>query len=143
MNINQASPFHLFCFVYIGFANLSNQKLEEEDMNEIQRKIAIWMNVNFSNVVEFNLILHQSSEWYNHIKQEEKLNSLLEVVRSIRELEGLNLEDLKSFLSDIRDIAIANGRFNEDEKQLHDKIARELGINVMTSDKSFKKKLGY
>ena len=143
MNINQASPFHLFCFVYIGFSNLSNQKLEEKDMNEIQRKIAIWMNVNFSNVVEFNLILHQSSEWYNHIKQQEKLNSLLEVTRSIRELKELNQEDLKSFLSDIRDIAIANGRFNEDEKQLHDKIARELGINVMTSDKSFKKKLGY
>ena len=77
-----ATPYHLFCFVYIGFAHLSNKNIGEKEMNEIQRKVAIWMNVNPNNIVEFNLILHQSSKWYNDLKPEEKLTATIEVSRN-------------------------------------------------------------
>ena len=46
-------------------------------------------------------------------------------------------------MSNIRDIAIADGRFNSDEIQLHYRIAKELGINMITIDKNTRKKLGY
>ena len=46
MNTNNKSPYHLFCFVYLGFAQLSNKDFIEKKINEIQKKIAIWMNLN-------------------------------------------------------------------------------------------------
>ena len=33
--------------------------------------------------------------------------------------------------------------FNSEEKHLHDRIAKELGINMMTIEKNRRKKLGY
>ena len=45
------------------------------------------------------------------------------------------------FLSDLRDIAAADGRLNSNEKHLHDKIAKELGINVILIDKNTRKNL--
>jgi hypothetical protein len=143
MNINQLTPHHLFCFVYLGFAHLSNENITEKVIEEIERKVALWMDVNPENIVEFNRILHETSNWYNSLKDEERMNSVLEIAKSIKEIEGFTLENRKAFLSDIRDIAVADGRFSTAEKQMHDVIARELGINIMTTDKNFKKKLGY
>jgi len=143
MNINQRTPYHLFCFVYLGFAQLSNENLSENVMEEIERKVAHWMNVNPSNIVEFNRILHESSDWYNSLKSEDRLETVLEIAKSIQNLEGFTMENRKAFLSDIRDIAVADGRFSSAEKQMHDIIGRELGINIMTTDKNTKKKLGF
>ena len=42
--------------------------------------------------------------------------------------------------SDIRDIAVADCRFNSYEN-IYNRIAKELGINVMTIDKNTIKKL--
>jgi len=143
MNINQRTPYHLFCFVYLGFAQLSNENLSEKVMEEIERKVALWMNVNPNNIVEFNRILHESSDWYNSLKSENRLETVLEIAKSIKNIEGFTMENRKAFLSDIRDIAVADGRFSSAEKQMHDIIGRELGINIMTSEKTIKKKLGY
>jgi len=65
------------------------------------------------------------------------------VAKAINQIEELTLENKKTFLSDIRDIAVVDGRFNETEKHMHDIIARELGINEMTTDKDIKKKIGF
>ena len=143
MNINQRTPYHLFCFVYLGFAQLSNENLSEKVMEEIERKVALWMNVNPNNIVEFNRILHESSDWYNSLKSENRLETVLEIAKSIKNIEGFTMENRKAFLSDIRDIAVADGRFSSPEKQMHDIIGRELGINIITSEKTIKKKLGY
>jgi len=56
------------------------------------------------------------------------------------ELGVLHLK-IKMFLSDLRDIAAADGRLNSNEKHLHDKIAKELGINVILIDKNTRKNL--
>lgn len=143
MNPSQHTPHHLFCFVYIGFAHLSNDTMTEEIVDEIERKIASWMNVNPNNIVEFNRVLHETYDWYNNLKREEKLANVLKVAKSINEIKGFNTENKKTFLSDIRDIAVADGRFSEDEKNMHDMIAKELGINIMTTDKNIQKKIGF
>lgn len=143
MNTNQLTPHHLFCFVYLGFAHLSNDNITEAVIEEIERKVATWMDVNPSNIVEFNRILHEASNWYNNLQDQERMATVLQVAKSINELEGLTIENKKTFLSDIRDIAVADGRFSETEKHMHDIIARELGINVMTTDKDIKKKIGF
>ena len=142
MDKTQATPHHLFCFVYIGFAHLSNT-MTEEIVEEIERKIASWMNVNPSNIVEFNRVLHETYDWYNNLKSEEKLANVLKVAKSINLIEGFTIENKKTFLSDIRDIAVADGRFSQDEKNMHDMIAKELGINIMTTDKDIQKKIGF
>jgi len=101
------------------------------------------MDVNPSNIVEFNKILHETSDWYNSLEPSDKLKTVLEVSKSIKEIEGFTLENRKAFLSDIRDIAVSDGRFSSEEKHMHDIIGKELGINIMTTDKTIKKKLGY
>jgi uncharacterized tellurite resistance protein B-like protein len=107
------------------------------------KKIAIWMDVNPSNIIEFKKIMDETINWCQSIKENERLESVLEIARRINGIEGFTLENKKTFLSDIRDIAVADGRFNSDEKHLHDRIAKELGINMMTIDKNTRKKLGY
>ena len=87
--------------------------------------------------------MDETINWYHSIKQNERLESVLGIARSINTIEGFTLENKKTFLSDIRDIAVAYGSFNSDEKHLHDRIAKELGINVMTIDKNTRKKLGF
>ena len=143
MNTSNQTPYHLFCFVYLGFAQLSNKDFIEKEIEEIQKKIAIWMDVNPSNIIEFKKIMDETINWYQGIRESEKLNLVLEIARQINEIKGFTLENKKTFLSDIRDIAVADGRFNSEEKHLHDRIAKELGINVMTIDKDTRKKLGY
>lgn len=143
MNINQLTPHHLFCFVYIGFAQLSNESISEVVIEEIQRKIATWMNVSPSNIVEFNRVLQETSNWYNSLEESERLSTVLEVAKSINTIEGFGIEYRKTFLSDIRDIAVADGRFSDAEKNMHDRIAKELGINVMTIDKDIQRKIGF
>ena len=143
MNPSHFTPHHLFCFVYIGFAHLSNDTMTEEIVEEIERKIASWMNVNPNNIVEFNRVLHETYDWYNGLKTEDKLANVLKVAKSINEIDGFNIENKKKFLSDIRDIAVADGRFSQDEKNMHDMIAKELGINIMTTDKNIQKKIGF
>ena len=143
MDINKQSPYHLFCFVYLGFAQLSNEEINEKVIEEIERKVAIWMNVNANNIIEFNHILTETYNFYNNLREDERLNKVMEIASQIKNIEGFNLENRKTFLSDIRDIAVADGRFNTKEKQMHDKIGKELGINIMTTDKKVQKKLGY
>lgn len=143
MNKNQPTPHHLFCFVYIGFAQLSNDTITEVMIEEIERKIAAWMNVSPTNIIEFNQVIHETYDWYNSLKSDEKLEAVLKVAKSINEISGFNVENKKTFLSDIRDIAVADGSFSEDEKNMHDMIAKELGINIMTTDKDIQKKIGF
>ena len=143
MNTSNQTPYHLFCFVYLGFAQLSNKDFIEKEIEEIQKKIAIWMDVNPSNIIEFKKIMDETINWYQGIRESEKLNSVLEIARHINDIKSFTLENKKTFLSDIRDIAVSDGRFNSDEKHLHDRIAKELGINMMTIDKNTRKKLGY
>ena len=143
MNTSNQTPYHLFCFVYLGFAQLSNKDFIEKEIDEIQKKIAVWMNLNPSNILEFNKIMDETINWYKSIKENERLESVLEIARSMNAIESFTLENKKTFLSDIRDIALADGRFNSDEKHLHDRIAKELGINMMTIEKNRRKKLGY
>ena len=38
MNTNNKSPYHLFCFVYLGFAQPSNKDFLEKEIDEIQKK---------------------------------------------------------------------------------------------------------
>ena len=143
MNTSNQTPYHLFCFVYLGFAQLSNKDFIEKEIDEIQKKIAVWMNLNPSNILEFSKIMDETINWYQSIKENERLESLLKIARSMNAIESFTLENKKTFLSDIRDIALADGRFNSDEKNLHDIIAKELGINMMTIDKNTRKKIGY
>ena len=143
MNTSNQTPYHLFCFVYLGFAQLSNKDFIEKEIEEIQKKIAIWMDVNPSNIIEFKKIMDETINWYQGIRESEKLNSVLEIARHINDIKSFTLENKKTFLSDIRDIAVADGRFNSEEKHLHDRIAKELGINMMTIEKNRRKKLGY
>ena len=94
------------------------------------------MNLNLSNILEFKKIMDETINWYHSIQENERLEYVLEIARRINGIEGFIFENKKTFLSDIRDIAVADGRFKSNEKHLHDRIAKELGINVMTIDKN-------
>lgn len=143
MRSDQITPHHLLCFVCDGFANLSNPNMSKKTYDEIESKIATWINVNPSNIVKFTNLINDTINWYNSIKTSEKRNYVLKIAKSINIKGIITLERKKSFLSDIRDIAVADGVFNSEEKNLHDRIAKELGINIMTTDKVIRKKIGY
>ena len=143
MRSDQITPHHLLCFVCIGFANLSSPNMSKKTYDEIESKIASWINVNPSNIVKFTNLINDTIIWYDSIKTSEKRNYVLKIAKSINTKGIITLERKKSFLSDIRDIAVADGVFNSEEKNLHDRIAKELGINIMTTDKVIRKKIGY
>ena len=143
MRSDQITPHHLLCFVCVGFANLSNPNMSIKTYDEIESKVATWINVNPSNIVKFTNLINDTINWYQSIKTSEKRNYVLKIAKSINTKGIITLERKKSFLSDIRDIAVADGVFNSDEKNLHDRIAKELGINIMTTDKVIRKKIGY
>ena len=117
------------------------QASQEYQIGYIQEPLLVYRihNNNFTSK-NLKLYINELSLW---IKENERLESVLEIARRINGIEGFTLENKKTFLSDIRDIAVADGRFNSDEKHLHDRIAKELGINMMTIDKNIRKKLGY
>lgn len=117
--------------------------MSKKTYDEIESKVATWINVNPSNIVKFTNLINDTINWYDSIKTSEKLNYVLKIAKSINTIEIITLEKKKSFLSDIRDIAVADGVFNSEEKNLHDRIAKELGINIMTTDKVIRKKIGY
>ena len=52
------------------------------------KKIAIWMNLNPSNILEFNKIMDETINWYQSIKEKERLESLLEITRHINGNRG-------------------------------------------------------
>jgi len=62
------------------------------------------MNLNPSNILEFNKIMDETINWYQSIKENEKLQSVIEIARSMNAIESFTLENKKTFLSDIRDI---------------------------------------
>ena len=83
MRSDQITPHHLLCFVCVGFANLSNPNMSKETYDEIESKIATWINVNPSNIVKFTNLINDTINWYNSIKTSEKRNYVLKIAKSI------------------------------------------------------------
>ena len=50
------------------------------------------MNLNPSNILEFNKIMDETINWYQSIKENERLESVLEIVRRINVIEGFTLK---------------------------------------------------
>ena len=50
------------------------------------------MNLYPSNILEFNTIIDESINWYQSIKDKERLESVLEVERRINGIGGLHLK---------------------------------------------------
>tara|TARA_B100001093_G_C26859689_1_gene1029312 strand:+ start:8747 stop:8956 length:210 start_codon:yes stop_codon:yes gene_type:complete len=48
--------------------------------------------------------MDETINWYQSIKENEKLQSVIEIARSMNAIESFTLENKKTFLSDIRDI---------------------------------------
>ncbi len=135
MKADRITPFHLINFLYIGFAHLTNGEITDAEYAEIQKSSAKWFKVDYSNIALFNKILEETTQWYNSIESDnEKYQSLLEIATQLGNLEEMTADNRKELLSNIRDIAVADGRFGENEKRMHDVIGKKLGINIMTSD---------
>ena len=62
------------------------------------KKIAIWMNLNPSNILEFNKIMDETINWYQSIKENQRLESLLEIARRINGIEGFKLKKKNIFV---------------------------------------------
>ena len=72
---------------------LSNKDFIEKEIEEIQKKIAISMDVNPSNIIEFKKIMDETINWYQGIRDSEKLESVLEITRQINQIKGFTLEN--------------------------------------------------
>ncbi len=135
MKADRITPFHLINFLYIGFAHLTDGKITDKEYAEIQKSSAKWFKVDFNNISLFNQILEETTQWYNSIESDnEKYQTLLEIATQIRNIKELSEDNRKEILSNLRDIAVADGHFEENEKRMHDVIGKNLGINIMTSD---------
>ncbi|MCT4665843.1 MAG: hypothetical protein N4A45_11480 [Flavobacteriales bacterium] len=141
----EVSVYHYLFVLYLGYAHLTDRKVTEEEGAEIQKKAAKWFKVDFNNIHVFNKIMMESTNWYNSLKtDEEKYQLLMQVSEGLGKVQDLDLNTRKDILSDLRDIAVTDGRFSDSEKQLHDLIGKNLGINIMTTDdKETNRKLGF
>lgn len=136
----ELTPYHMITFIYMGFAHLPDGKISKQESDEIEQKVARWMKVSYKNINTYNDVVSQTTEWYNSMPDEEKITTLLKLAATLHKQEFMTVEYCKDLMSDIRDIAVADGRFAEKEKQLHDMVAKELGINVLTAQAPAKKK---
>jgi uncharacterized tellurite resistance protein B-like protein len=141
----ELTVYHYLFVLYIGYAHLADRKITEEEGIEIQQKAAKWFKVDHTNIHIFNKIMMEATNLYNSTqKDEEKYALLIQVSEALGNVKELDVETRKDILSDLRDIAVADGRFAESEKQLHDLIGKNLGINIMTADKKqVNRKLGF
>ena len=56
------------------------------------------MNLNPSNILEFNKIMDETINWYQSIKENERLESVLEIARSMNAIESFTLEKKNVFV---------------------------------------------
>jgi translation initiation factor IF-2 len=125
--------FHLLAYLYIGFAKLSNNEIPLEEEMAIKRKIAQWMDLSYRNVDQYEMVMRQSLEWFNQQTGDAE-QALMEVASEITKIENVDDIILKKVLSEIRDIAVSNGKFDQGEKLLHDKLGAQMGISITTID---------
>ena len=79
----------------------------------------------------------EATSWYNSVEDDRsKYDLLMKVTKALSQIKEIDINARKDILSDLRDIAVADGRFGEEEKQLHDLVGKELGINILTADKN-------
>ena len=131
--------FHLLTYLYIGFTKLSNNDVSLDHEMAIKRKIAQWMDLSFRNVDQYEMVMRETLEWFNSVQeerqeQEDQEKFFFEIANVLTKNENVDQFMLTRILSEIRDIAVANGKFQQEEKVLHDKLAASMGINISTID---------
>lgn len=126
--------FHLLTFLYIGYAKISNNDIPLEQEMSIKRKIAQWLDLSFRNVDQYEMVMKESLTWFNSVPEKEQKAHLLMVANQISKVDEVDDIVIKKILSEIRDIAVSNGLFQQSEKILHDELAKMMGVNIRTID---------
>jgi len=128
------SFYHLVTFLYIGFAKLSNNEITLAQEMSIKRKIAEWLDLSYRNVDQYEMIMRESLQWFNSYPEDEQKTHLLIIANQIANTDAIDEIVIKKVLSEIRDIAVSNGVFQQEEKMLHDELAKIMGVNIKTID---------
>ncbi|MDE0770767.1 MAG: hypothetical protein OSB25_01015 [Salibacteraceae bacterium] len=128
------SFFHLLTFLYIGFAKLSNNEIPLAQEMSIKRKIAEWLDLSYRNVDQYEMIMRESLQWFNTIEENKQKEHLLIIANQIATTDTIDEIVVKKILSEIRDISVSTGIFEQSEKVLHDELAKTMGINIVTID---------
>lgn len=128
------SFYHLLTFLYIGFAKLSNNEITLAQEMSIKRKIAEWLDLSYRNVEQYEMIMRESLQWFNSYPEDEQKTHLLIIANQIANTDTIGEIVIKKVLSEIRDIAVSNGVFQQEEKMLHDELAKIMGVNIKTID---------
>lgn len=128
------SFYHLLTFLYIGFAKLSNNEITLAQEMSIKRKIAEWLDLSYRNVEQYEMIMRESLQWFNSYPEDEQKTYLLIIANQIANTDTIDEIVIKKVLSEIRDIAVSNGVFQQEEKMLHDELAKIMGVNIKTID---------
>ena len=126
--------FHLLTYLYIGFTKLSNNDVSLDHEMAIKRKIAQWMDLSFRNVDQYEMVMRESLQWFNSYEDDEQKTHLLIIANQIANTDNIDEIVIRKILSEIRDISVSNGIFEQSEKLLHDEIAKTMGINIRTVD---------
>ena len=83
---------------------------------------------------KFKKVWDESFKWFqSQGNKKAHLKELSDVGEHIASLDNFSEVDRKQFLSDLRDIACADGVFDQGEKEWHDIAAQQLGIDVRVS----------
>ncbi|MDA7730188.1 hypothetical protein N8833_00300 [Salibacteraceae bacterium] len=128
------SFYHLLTFLYIGFAKLSNNEITLAQEMSIKRKIAEWLDLSYRNVDQYEMIMRESLQWFNSYPEDVQKTHLLIIANQIANTDTIDEIVIKKVLSEIRDIAVSNGVFQQEEKMLHDELAKIMGVNIKTID---------
>ena len=110
------SFYHLVTFLYIGFAKLSNNEITLAQEMSIKRKIAEWLDLSYRNVDQYEMIMRESLQWFNSYPEDEQKTHLLIIANQIANTDAIDEIVIKKVLSEIRDIAVSNGVFQQEEK---------------------------
>lgn len=126
--------YHLLTFLYIGYAKLSTGDIPLKQEMSIKRKIAEWLDLSYRNVDQYEIVMKESLHCFNSIDEKDQKEQLVLIANQIANTENVDEIVVRKVLSEIRDIALSTGIFEQGEKVLHDELAAAMGISMKTID---------
>ena len=98
-------------FLYVAFAHMTDGDLSDEEQEKIQEKLSEWN----PDDIEVLIGLIEGVQWYFGCLEDDNVN---DQVVNIAQAIGSGAVDTSDVLNDLKEIAEADGKFDDNEKAL-------------------------
>jgi len=138
MAYNEDSLMHRMAFCYITFAHLTDADLSKAELTDIGSSMLMWLkafNVDITgdgktDAKDLNqLILKDTITYYNSLCDDERIAHMATTFALLPQQDWFNECFAIAFLETLKDLAKADGKYDDAEKAWIQHAASDLGVN--------------